>query len=50
MAQRGIKGKVGLMKAKRLMAFANPDHQGAVAGTDPAAPRLLRWRDNPATF
>jgi hypothetical protein len=30
MAQRVKKGNGGLMKVKRLMAFANPDHQGAV--------------------
>jgi hypothetical protein len=30
MAQRVLKGNGGLMKVKRLMAFANPDHQGAV--------------------
>jgi hypothetical protein len=28
--KRGIKGNDGLMNVKRLMAFANPDHQGAV--------------------
>jgi hypothetical protein len=30
MAQKVLKGNGGLMKVKRLMAFANPDRWGAV--------------------